>query len=183
MKDKVTNIFETVNSILAKVNVNKIDPNSSDFESLPEGYYLSEVVKAEYESFPDGSKAPRIKLQLKVVEDGLRVVINENGDSTLEPISKSKGRMIFKYYRLTTVEEAERCIKDLLKFEGENPGEPLLERDYFTTEDLLVEALEILEGSQIYVQNTITKKKDGETSSWINLLSWERATKLGLMEE
>ena len=70
----------------------------------------------------------------------------------------------------------------MLKFEGDEPGIPLLERDYFTNSELLTSALEVLTGSRIYVQITISKNKNGDESSWVNLISWERAEKLGLIE-
>lgn len=178
----LSSVFNTVDGLLSQVNVEKIDPNAPDFDNLPEGYYSVEVVKAEL-TVSKSSDKPQIKLQLKTVENGLAVVIDEDGDSVFQEIEKTKDKMLYKYYPLTTKAEVEKMIKDMLKFEGEEPGEPLLERDYFQSSELLTAALDVLEGSRIYVQVSVSKKKDGESSSWTNLISWERAEKLGLLEE
>lgn len=184
MKDlekDLSSVFNTVDDILSQINADKIDPNAPDFESLPEGYYSCEVVKAEL-GVSKSSEKPQIKLQLKTIENGLSVEIDEEGDSILKEIQKSKDRFIFKYYSLDTQSNVERMIKDMLKFEGDEPGIPLLEREYFKNSELLTAALEVLEGSRIYAQITISKNKDGQSSSWTNLISWERAEKLGLLD-
>lgn len=183
-KDKEKNlssIFETVDDLLSQINAEKIDPNAPDFENLPEGYYSTEVVKAEL-TVSKNSGNPLVKLQLKTIENGLSVEIDEEGDSILKEIEKTKNRMVFKYYTLDTKSNVEKMIKDMLKFEGDEPGIPLLERDYFTNSELLASALEVLTGSRIYIQITISKNKNGDESSWLNLISWERAEKLELID-
>lgn len=184
MKDlekDLSSVFNTVDDILSQIDAEKIDPNTSDFENLPEGYYSCEVVKAEL-GLSKSSEKPQIKLQLKTLENGQNVEIDDDGDSVLKEIPKSKNRFIFKYYPLDAKQNVEKMIKDMLKFEGDEPGISLLERDYFSNTELLTAALEILEGSRIYAQITTTKNKDGNSSSWTNLISWERAEKLGLLD-
>ena len=181
LEKNLSAIFSTVDNLLSQINAESIDPNASDFENLPEGYYSCEVVKAEL-GLSKTSEKPQVKLQLKTLENGLAIEIDDEGDSVLKEIQKTKSRFVFKYYSLDNKANVEKMIKDLLKFEGENPGESLLERDYFTNSELLTAALEILEGSRIYAQVTISKGKDGKDSSWINLISWERAEKLGLLD-
>lgn len=177
----LSQVFSTVDGLLSQINAEKIDPNAPDFENLPEGYYSCEVVKAEL-GVSKSSEKPQIKLQLKTIENGLKVEIDDEGDSILKEIQKTKDRFIFKYYPLDTKQNVEKMIKDMLKFEGDEPGIPLLERDYFTNSELLTSALEVLEGSRIYVQITESKGKDGNSSFWTNLISWGRAEKLGLLD-
>ena len=117
----LSSVFNTVDGLLSQVNVEKIDPNAPDFDNLPEGYYSVEVVKAEL-TVSKSSDKPQIKLQLKTVENGLGIVIDEDGDSVFQEIEKTKDRMLYKYYPLTTKAEVEKMIKDMLKFEGDEPG-------------------------------------------------------------
>ena len=68
----------------------------------------------------------------------------------------------------------------MLKFEGDEPGVPLLGKEYFTNSDLIEDALEVLKGMRIYIHNTVTEKDDGTSSTWANVLSWKNANGLGL---
>lgn len=181
LEKDLSSVFGVVDDLLSQINAEQIDPNAPDFENLPEGYYSCEVVKAEL-GVSKSSERPQIKLQLKTISNGSAVEIDEEGDSVLKEIPKTQNRFIFKYYPLDTKSNVEKMIKDMLKFEGEEQGVPLLERDYFTNSELLTAALEVLEGSRIYAQITITKNKEGNSSSWTNLISWERAEKLGLLD-
>lgn len=181
LEKDLNSIFSTVDNLLSQINAESIDPNASDFENLPEGYYSCEVVKAEL-GVSKTSEKPQVKLQLKTLENGLAIEVDDEGDSVLKEIQKTKGRFVFKYYSLDTKTNVEKMIKDMLKFEGSEPGVSLLERDYFANSELLTAALEVLEGSRIYTQVTVSKGKDGKDSSWVNLISWGRAEKLGLLD-
>lgn len=182
MADKdLRELYKNVDSILSSVNVENIDPNAPDFDNLPDGYYLCEVQKLELCVSKKGNL--QVKGQFKTIENGLKVVIDEDGDSKLEEITKTKDRMIFKYWTLSEKKDVEKFIKDMLKFEGDEPGVPLLEKEYFSNSELLEQALEVLQEMNIYAQISTSKNKEGESSSWTNLISWSRAASLGLIDE
>ena len=73
----------------------------------------------------------------------------------------------------------------MLKFEGETPDTPLLEKEYFTTKELLGQALDYLSSAQpqIFVQVTKSTNKQGQTTNWNNLITWKRARQLELVAE
>ena len=68
----------------------------------------------------------------------------------------------------------------MVKFEDEN-GQPLLDIQCFTSSDLLMDALDILQSikPQLYIQLSTTVK-DEKVSTWKNLISWARAEALEL---
>lgn len=173
-------LYKNVDSILSTVNVGKIDPNAPDYEDLPDGYYLCEVQKLELCVSKKGNL--QVKGAFKTVEEGLAVTIDEEGESQLTPVEKTKDKVFYKYWTLSEKKDVEKFIKDMLKFEGDEPGVPLLEKEYFLNSEVLEQALEVLQGMNIYAQVSTSKNKEGETSSWKNLISWSRAQSLGLVE-
>ena len=180
MKDEkdLKNLFKSVDTILSKININEIDPNAPDFDNLPDGYYLCEVVKIELTTSKSGN--PQVKAQFKSIENGKEVSIDEEGEATFNELEKTKDKMLFKYFPLTDENSMKKFIKDMLKFEGDEVGVPLLEKEYFLNSEVLEEALDVLEGSTIYIQISTSKNRNGESSTWYNLVSWSRATVLGL---
>lgn len=175
MLDK--SLFETLNKTLSSVKVEEISAENV-FEDLPEGYYLVEVETAELTQ-AKSSGNPMAAFRFNVVENGMGTQVDESGQVELVEI-KSKGRKIFKNYVLSTEAQVTRFISDMLKFEGDEPGEPLLPREAFTTAEVLEDALGALVGSRIYVQISVSVNDANEKSSWVNLLSWNRAKSLDL---
>lgn len=86
------------------------------------------------------------------------------------------------YYVLKDENSIRRFVQDMLKFEGEKEGEPILGKEYFTNAELLEDALEILKGMRIWVQSSTTVNDDESTSTWKNLITWKRAKNIGLEE-
>lgn len=169
-------LYANVDSILSEINVEKIDPNANDY-ILPDGYYLCEVVKMELTESKKGNL--QIKGQFKSIQNASQLKIDSEGDSDLVEVPNTNGRMIFKYWPLTDKNKVESMIKDMLKFEGDEEGTPLLSAEYFTNSEILEEALDVLSESRIWLQLS-TKTKDGESSQWANLISWSRAKALDL---
>ena len=168
--------FDQIDEILGKINLEDIDADSNDrYEDLPEGYYLCEVEEATLAE-SQSSHQPMVSFQFKVTENGY--TLNEEGTSLIE-IDKTKNRKIFAYYVLKDERSVKRFISDMLKFEGEVEGEPLLDKEYFTNSELINDALDVLKGSRIYVQVSLTEY-NGKASSWKNLISWKRAKSLEL---
>ena len=171
----MTKIFGALDSVLGKADLSDVTAESNNFSELPDGYYLSEVVKAELKE-SKSSHQPMVAFQFKVVEDGRGV--NDKGDYI--DLNKTKGRMIFIYYVLKDETSVRRFATDMLKFEGDTPGEPLLAKECFTTSELLLDALDILTGMRVYIQSSTTVNDDNTTSVWKNLISWKRAKALEL---
>ena len=168
-------IFGSLDSLLGNTNLEDVTSESgAGFGDLPEGYYLSEVEKAEIK-ISKTSKQPMIAFQFKVVENGK--FVDSEGD--LSEIKNSKNRKIFMYYSLKDESSIKRFVSDMLKFEGEEKNKPILEKEYFTNSTLLADALDILIGMRIYIHLSVNE--NGEPGSmWKNLVSWKRAEVLEL---
>lgn len=168
-------LFNNLNSILSSTDLKDVTAEGEGFKDLPEGYYLVEVEKAELKTSKSSGK-PMVAFQFKVVDDGR--IVNEDGSFGIIP--KTKNRKIFKYYVIGDEAGVRRFATDMLKFEGDEEGVPLLEKECFTTSELLVDALEILIGMRVYANISINLNADGSSSSWTNLITWKRVKKLEL---
>lgn len=172
--------FDALNELLGKVNLDNVTAESNEkrYEELPDGYYLSELERADLGVSNSGRT--QVKLQFKVVEDGIGSYVDENGYLREKTNEHTKNRKIFKYYPLVEEKDVNRFVSDMLKFE-DGDGEPLLPKEAFTTAEYLEESLDAIAGSRLYVQaTTTTKKGTDEKSTWFNLISWKRATELEL---
>lgn len=166
-------IYSSINNVLKNIKTNDITSESSDsFSQLPDGYYLAELVKAELKT-SKSSGAPMVAWQFKTVENGVCF----DGDLTRTSINKSKGKVLFLYHSLKDESAMERFISDALKFEGEEPGKSLLEKEYFENAEVLHDALDVLIGSYIWLH--VDTDKDNNT--WTRIVSWKRAAKLELV--
>lgn len=169
--------FIKLNDLLKDVNWDTITEDNS-FEDLPEGFYLCEVEKAELKTNKANTNQ-QVSFQLKVVENGLAEALDDKGNSVLREVKGTINRKIFKHYPFKDTAGIKRFIIDMLKFEGEAPGQPLLGPEYFMAEETFSDALECLQGSRIYVQ-AVYKEYQGKKNCWYDFLAWDRAAKLGL---
>lgn len=169
--------FIKLNDLLKDVNWDTITEENS-FEDLPEGFYLCEVEKAELKTNKANTNQ-QVSFQLKVVENGLTETLDDKGNSVLREVNGTMNRKIFKHYPFKDTTGIKRFIIDMLKFEGEETGQPLLGPEYFMTEETFPDALECLQGSRIYVQASY-KEYQGKKNCWYDLVAWDRAAKLGL---
>lgn len=176
--ENLQSVFSTLDSILKKTDLTDVTSESAGFSELPEGYYLCEVTKSEMKSTKE-SKQPMAAFQLKVVDDGLKFV-EENDEINEVTLKGTKGRTLFLNYVLKDESSVRRFVADMLKFEGETPGESLLPKEAFTTSETVEDAIACLVGMRIYTQISKTERDDGTTATWTNLVSWKRATKLEL---
>lgn len=175
--EDLKNIMNALDSVLQSADISDVSAEGAGYEELPDGYYLGEVEKAELKE-SKSSHMPMVAFQFKVVEDGIGV----KDDGSLVAIPKTKNRKMFIYYVLKDAQSVSRFASDMLKFEGETPGEPLLEKECFVNSELLLDALEILIGRRLFIQSSTTDK-NGESSTWRNPISWTRAKKLGIVVE
>lgn len=172
----MSKIFNALDTLLADVDLESVSAEGAGFDDLPSGYYLCEVEKAEFKESKT-SHLPMVGLQFKVVEDGINIDKKTGKDITL---SKTKNRKIFKYYTFKDNDSVKRYASDMLKFEGDIVGEPILPKEAFTTAATLVDALEVIEGLRIYIHVDAKELDSGEKSVWYNVLSWKRANFLQL---
>lgn len=172
-------IFNQLDKLLESTDIKDVNAETTGFVQLKSGYYLCEVKKAELK-LSKTSKKPMVAFQFKIVEDGTNFTFDSKSKATPITLKNTKNRMLFKYYVFNDENSIRRFASDMLKFEGETAGEPILSKEYFTNSELLEDALDILAGSYIYIHNDVNKNDDGTESAWVNLVSWSTAAKLGL---
>ena len=181
--EDISNVFASINDILSNVELSEVtsESNGMGMEELPDGYYLSEVEKAEIKS-SKSSGLPMVAFQFKVIEDGISADIDSNGNVIKEYIDKTKNRKIFLYYPLKNDDgkSVKRFVSDMLKFEGDTPGESLLPKEAFVSAEVLNDSLEVLIGMRIFIQVSTSKNKDGQDMVWKNPISWKRVDALEL---
>lgn len=179
-KQKITKeLSVAVNALLGSINLDDVTAESTISNELPEGYYLSELKSAKLTE-SKSSHLPMVALQFTTVDDGKTLVVDEAGNAELNNLPKTTNKSIRIYYVLKDEKAVKRFVADMLKFEGETAGEPILGKEYFTNAELLEDALEVLEGMRVYIQISVTNNDDGTKSTWQNLISWKRAKALEL---
>ena len=178
MDNNINSTLELLDQILGSTNFEDVSSESSGFESLPDGYYLSEVEEAKLTT-SKSSGQPMVSFRFKIVENGIYVKFEETGEITFVTQKGTQNRKIFKHYVLKDEAGVKRFASDMLKFEDET-GDSLLPREAFTNSETLLDALDVLESRRIYVQSDTREKDDGTKSNWVNLISWKRVNDLGL---
>lgn len=182
--------FENLlDNILGKCNLDKVTEEGGGFSDLPNGYYLCELENAALTT-SQNSKLPMLAFKYKIVENGKAESVDDDGNFKLIEIPKTINRPINKYYTLHTNDAAKctediekRIVPDMLKFVNEEG--PLFTKECFTNTQLIREDLELLTEIKPYIwirSNTVVQQ-DGSKSTFYYLISWARASKLGLTEE
>lgn len=166
-------VFGALDALIKDTDINAVDAESVGFSDLPVGYYLCEVTKSELRKAKTSDNAQAF-LRFKVLDDGMN--IDDDGD--LVDIRGTKGKSVNKFYTFKDSDSFTRFVSDMLKFEGETAGEPLLPKQAFTDSRVISEALQALVGSRVYINATETKSGD----RWYNLVSWKTAARIGLPE-
>ena len=175
----IKSLFDKLDGLLSTVDLSDVTAESAGFTELPDGYYLCEVEKAEIRE-SKSSKMPMAAFTFKISEDGHTAEVDESGEPVITDIKKTANRKICIYYVFKDERSVKRFATDMLKFEGEEEGEPLLPKEAFFSGDTVNYALEILTGMRIYVHVSTTTNEDDTKSTWNNLISWKRAKALGL---
>lgn len=172
----IDNIFDSLNKLLGNTDLTDVTAESNNFPQLKDGYYLCEVATAELKI--NKNNDPMVAFKFVVAEDGKEI----NEDGIVVDIPKTAKRSIFINYVLKDDTTVKRFVTDMLKFEGDEPGVPILEKEYFMNSEVLEDALDILIGKCIYISVNTSEKKDGTKSTWSNPVSWKRVEALGLEE-
>ena len=170
-------IYDTLNKILSNSNIDSVSSESTGFSELQDGYYLCEVAETEIKK--SSNQDPLIVLTMKVIGNGYDAEISNDGEITFKELKGANGSMIWLNYAIKDEKSLKRFVSDMLKFEGDEQGEPLLPKEAFTTPETLEDAVKLLVENRIYVQISTTEK-DGKANTWKNLVSWKRVTGLEL---
>lgn len=178
----MSDLYDTLNTLdelLSKTKLEDVSAESQGFSELPDGYYLCEVEKANLGE-SKSSKQPMVSFTFKITEDGTTFNFSDDNIETIK-LKNTKNRKLFKHYVLKDEGSVKRFVSDMLKFEGETAGEPILPKEAFLSSETLLDALDVLEGLRIYIQSDTKEKDDGTKSTWYNLISWKRANELELL--
>ena len=179
MSEKINELTKSINELLSQTNFEDVSADSNSFRELPEGYYLCSVDDAKItESKSSGQ--PMVAFTFTVAENGHSYVADKEGNVEMKEVKNSKNRKIFMYYVLKDTTAVKRFASDMLKFEGEEVGKPILGKEYFMNAEILSDALAILQGLRIYIQVSKSERDDGTSQTWQNLISWKRAKALDL---
>lgn len=186
--DDLNRLSTMLDDLLGKSDLSQTTSEGSKSSELPDGFYLCEVEKAELTTSKAGN--PMVKMQFKVVENGLKSMVDDQGNAVLVEAKGTANRKIFTYHVLSNETNVGIFVSDMLKFsDPENIEKPLLAdtveeaKLYFKSTALLLEALDVISmGSRIYIMVQTVAKKDNpsETDTKKNLISWARAAKLNL---
>ena len=176
MSEITKEMYESLDSLLQKVNLNDVSSESSGNFNLPDGIYKCEVKHGELKVTTTNRLMAMFRF--KTTQNGLNML--DTGD--YEEVPNTKGQTIFKNYFLDDEKSIKIFVSDMLKFEGDVEGEPYLPKESFTTSATLEDSVELLGESElsIWIQITSYKKKDDSIGTNISLLSWKRIDEWGL---
>lgn len=173
---EMNDIFASLDKLLGETDLSDVTSESNNYPQLKDGYYLCEVMTAELKTSKAGD--PMVAFKFVTAEDGKEI----DEDGIVVPIPKTTNRNIFINYVLKDEVSVKRFVTDMLKFEGDEIGKPLLEKEYFLNSEVLEDALDILIGKCIYISISTSEKSDGTKSTWNNPVTWKRVAALGLEE-
>ena len=177
----LSSIFSEIGDVMKQTDLSKVSAESTGFEDLPDGYYLAEVIETKI-GRSKSSQKPMISLRLSVIDDGFKLSDNED-EISFDKIEHTKGRQVFKHYVIDTPQNLKRFVSDMKKFENPDVvGEALLPDEAWSSPEFMGESIGILSeiNCRIWIHNRVTKKDDGTSSSWIDLVSFNQAAKAGL---
>lgn len=179
-EEKDTSLYTELDEIINSTDIDEVSAESSNtFDSLPDGYYLTEVIESKL-TRSKSSNQPMVTLRLAVIGNGYQLA--EDGVNFV-PIEKVTRRNIWKHYVIKDGNSFKRFVSDMLKFEGEAPNEPMLPKEAWTDSETLEASIGVLAqvNARIYVHlETRKNNATGDSSQWTNLESFKRAEALGL---
>lgn len=172
------NLFDSLDELLKETDVKETKATDDEgFKDLPAGYYLFEVADDSELNISKNSGNPQVKLSLKVVE------AYKIDDDTDEFVEMKTPKHTYKYFPLKDSEGILKLSINMKKFEDpDKPGEPIFGESDFKNSKAIRAMIEDAIGLYIWGQVTVSEK-NGEKSSFTNLMSWKRAIDLGLADE
>ena len=91
-------ISRTLDALLSQADLSNTTSEGRS-KDLQDGYYLCEVEKADLGTSSNGN--PMVTIKFRIVEDGLKSVIDNAGNDILVPAQNTKGNTIYVNYPLT----------------------------------------------------------------------------------
>lgn len=173
-------IAQTLDSLLGSVDLSSTTEEGVGSNTLPDGYYLCQVEKAELKESKSGN--PMVVIEYSVVEDGKKTIVDESGYSQLVEAKNTEGKRIFVNYVLTNDMNVGFFVSDMLKFQVPETGESIFNKneDFASSQKILGVCDTLSKGAAIYLMLQ-TMEKDGKTDQKKKPISWARARKLELI--
>lgn len=172
-------MIEKLDSLLGSADLSSTTEEGIG-SKLPDGYYLSQVEKAELRESKTGN--PMVVLEYTVVEDGKKIVVDENGYSQLVEAKKTAGQKIYINYVLSNEMQIGFFVSDMLKFQDPETDVPLFDKNEdFKNTEAIINVCEMLEQGGIVYLMLQTVEKNGAKDQRKKPISWKRARKLELI--
>jgi len=185
----LSTVSRTLDELLSKTDLSKTTEEGASFD-LPDGYYLCEVKKSEFTATKSTGN-PMIAFEYLTIEDGKKTIVDEQGYAQLVDAPKTANKKIFQNYVLSNEMNLGFFVSDMLKFQDPDTNESLFDKetDFKTTKDIVRVCDSLVEtGMIIYIMVQTTKRKNLQTGEEekvkkYNPISWNRARRLGLLED
>ena len=175
-------IRQSLDTLLAKTDNSNVTEEGVKSE-LPDGYYLCEVTKAELTESKQGN--PMVAIEYKTTEDGKMSVIDEDGMAKMETAPKTQDKKIFVNYVLSSEQNVNYFVADMLKFEDPETGDSIFDKKSdFDSTDAIINVCDILsEGAMVYIMASTTESTNepGKMVKKYKPISWKRAERLELI--
>lgn len=180
----LTSIYDEIDGVMAETDLSNVSAESTGFEDLPYGYYLTQVIETKIGRSKSTQK-PMITIVLEVVEDGLKLS-DSTDEIVFDSIKGTTKRHIYKNYTIKDSKSLKNFVSDMKKFEDPNEiGKSLLPDEAWTSAKYMGVSIPLLAeiNCRIWLHNRESKKSDGTSGSWVDLVSFNQAAKIGLPVE
>lgn len=174
-----TKISEKLDKLIANVDLSGITEEGVR-SKLPDGFYLSQVVKAELTESKSGN--PMVVIEYVTVEDGKKTIVDENGYAKQVDAKHTADKKIFCNYVLTNDMNFGFFVSDMLKFQDPETNEPFFTKeDFDSTQGIIDVCDKLTQGGIVYLMLQTVQKDNGESDQKKNPISWTRAHKFDLI--
>ena len=174
--------MQALDQLLASADLSNTSEEGVKSE-LPDGYFLSEVKKAELKTSKSGNAM--VAIEYNTIEDGKKSVVDEQGYAQLVEAPKTADKTIYVNYVLSNELQIEFFVADMLKFQDPETNESIFTKDDFKSSEAIENVCAMLEqGGIIYIAVQTVEKKNGEpgeTEKKFKPISWKRARQLELL--
>ena len=174
-------ISQTLDELLKNVDLSNTSEDGVK-QDVQDGYYLSEVKKAELSESKSGN--PMFTIEFNTVEDGKKIIVDDDGYAQLEDAKNTTNKRLFLNYVLSNEIQIGFFVSDMLKFQDLETDTPFFTKeDFQDTEGILRVAEMLSAGGIIYlmVQTVEKKNEPGQYEKKIKPITWKRARKLELI--
>ena len=174
-------ISQTLDKLLKGVDLSTTTEEGVKLE-LPDGYYLCEVKNAELTESKSGN--PMVTIEFLTIEDGKKIIIDDEGYSQLVDAKNTTNKKIFQNYVLSNDMQIGFFVSDMLKFQDPETDQSIFSKeDFADTKGIINVCSTLMAGGIIYIMAQTVEKTNapGETQKKFKPISWKRARKLDLI--